>query len=58
MPALPRCPRMKQVEDHVELQEDEAKQASDVPPTQYVLGWSLAAVVAAFGLLGFYWWWV
>ena len=58
MPAPARWSRMEHIDDHVELQEGEAKQASDVPATQYVLGWSLAAVIAAFGLLGLYWWWV
>jgi hypothetical protein len=48
---------MKHVDDHVEMPEKEAKQASDVPQTQYVLGFSLAGVVIAFGLLSLYWWW-
>jgi hypothetical protein len=48
---------MRKVKDHMELQEDEAKQATDVPQTQYVLGISLAAVIVAFVLVSAYWWW-
>ncbi|MFO1032610.1 MAG: hypothetical protein U1E15_00380 [Hyphomicrobiales bacterium] len=48
---------MREVEGHTELERDEARQATETPPTQVVLGLSLSAVIFAFMLLAAYWWW-
>jgi hypothetical protein len=40
---------------HVELNKREATQSTSRPPTQYVLGVSIAAVVVAFVALAIYW---
>lgn len=46
---------MKKFSDHVELTKVEATQATEKPPTQYVLGISLAGVIVAFGVVAMYW---
>ena len=42
--------------DQIEVEEGEVTQASKKPPTQIVLGASLAAVIALFVIFALYWW--
>jgi hypothetical protein len=45
----------QKTDGHVELTKTEARQSTARPPTQYVLGFSLVAVILAFVIIAIYW---